>query len=366
MKIVIDGRMLGWTGIGRYTKALLEELPKLDSNNEYVVLIQRKDWAKWEPAAPNFHKAEVNIEPYSLGEQLKLPSVLKRLQPDLVHFLSFNAPIFYGGRRVTTIHDATLLDFKLYRGGGLLVIIYELKYWAMRLVFRRSVRASRHLITDTEQVKSVLVERGYTAPAKVTAIHLGPPPLPSTPITTHPRDYLLYVGNLYASKNLRRLVAAIPLLRQNHPELRLVIVGQADVYAAQLAAYAAELGVSDAVTLTGFVTDQELADYYSHARLYVFPSLSEGFGLPPLEAMALGLPVAASNASCIPEVLGDAAVYFNPLDSTDMAQVIDKLLADPKRLAELKRRGRAHVKTFSWKDMAARTVQVYKDSLGLR
>jgi glycosyltransferase involved in cell wall biosynthesis len=362
MKIVIDGRMLGWTGIGRYTKALLEELEQLDRSNEYAVLIQRKDWGTWEPSSPNFHKVEANSEPYRLGEQLKLPGLIKRLRPDLVHFLSFNAPIMYSGPRITTIHDTTLLDFKNYRGGGSRILLYELKYRAMRVVFWRSMRASEQLITDTEYGKQELVKRGYAPAAKIAAIHLGPPSLPPAKAATQPTksgDYLLYVGNLYPNKNLRRLIATLPLLRRQHPHLRLVIVGQADVYAAQLAAYADELGVGGAVSLTGFVSDAELAGYYHQAKLYVFPSLSEGFGLPPLEAMALGLPVAAADTSCLPEVLGQAAAYFNPHDPAEMARVIGDLLASPKRLAELRQRGYKHVKTFSWKRMAEQTLALY-------
>jgi glycosyltransferase involved in cell wall biosynthesis len=364
MKIVIDGRMLGWTGIGRYTKALLEELQQLDRQTEYVVLIRQKDWELWQPSQPNFTRVQTTIEPYSLGEQVQLAWLLYRLQADLVHFLAFNAPILYFKARVTTIHDATLLDYKTARGGGWLAVLYELKHWAMRLVFWWSTKTSKAVITDTEYGKSVLVSRGYAAAAKITAIHLGAPKLPTTTggaILADP--YLLYVGNLYPYKNLRRLIVAMPILRRTYPDLRLVIVGSADRFAAQLQDYARQQGADKAVIFTGFVSDEELAAYYSHAKLYVFPSLSEGFGLPPLEAMVRGLPVAAAKASCLPEVLGDAAAYFDPTDSADIARVIGETLADTKRLSGLKRAGLKRVKQFSWKRMAEQTLAVYKSAL---
>jgi glycosyltransferase involved in cell wall biosynthesis len=365
-RIVIDGRMLGWTGIGRYTKSLLEELEQLDADNSYVVLIQRKDWSRWTPAQPNFQRFEVNINPYSFGEQLRLPWILYGLRADMVHFLNFNSPLLYLRKRVVTIHDLTLLDFKNYRGDGWKKLVYELKYLVMRVVFRAAVTAATKIITDTEYNKDELLTRNYAPAAKITAIHLGTPRLPA--VTAHSRPanqspYLLYVGNLYPYKNILRVIEALPQLLIKYPTLSFIIVGDEDVFSRELHRRIKELRLEQAVVFTGFVSDSELADYYRRATLYVFPSLSEGFGLPPLEAMSYGLPVVAANASCLPEVCGEAAAYFNPHDVADITRVINESLGDPKRLAALKAAGLKRIKTFSWKRMAEQTLAVYKEAL---
>lgn len=364
--IVIDGRMLGWTGIGRYTRSLLEELERIDSNNRYTVLVQRQDWERWAPTRPNFERLETNIPPYSFGEQWRLPWVLYRQRADLVHFLNFNSPLLYLKKRVVTIHDLTLLDFKNYRGSGWLKLVYELKYRAMRLVFWRAVRGATRVITDVHYNRELLATRGYAPTAKTTAIPLGMPDLPAAPSGTassYPKPYLLYVGNLYPYKNLVGVVEALPQLLRLHPNLRFVIVGKEDVFSAGLRQRARELKVGTAVVFTGFVSDAELAAYYHGAVAYVFPSLSEGFGLPGLEAMGYGLPVAAADASCLPEVYGDAAVYFDPHSPADIARVVGDLLNNSRQRTALKARGLAHVKTFSWQRMATQTLAVYQQAL---
>jgi len=365
-KIIIDGRMLGWTGIGRYTLSLLEQLEELDTDNTYVVLIQRKDWDRWSPQKANFSRLEVTIEPYTFAEQYRLPGVLNQQRADLVHFLNFNSPILYHKRRVVTVHDLTLLDFKNYRGNGSHKLAYEIKYRAMRAVIRSAIGGATAVITDTKYNKDQLAQRGYTTASKITPIPLGLPELPLVSAATkapQQNSYLLYVGNLYPYKNLRAIIEALPRLIEKRPNLKLVIVGKEDVFAKELKQRARELNVTGAVVFSGFVSDAELAAYYRDATVYVFPSLSEGFGLPGLEAMGYGIPVAAAKASCLPEVYGNAAAYFNPHDVADIARVVGGLLDDDKQRADLKRRGLAHIKTFSWRRMAEQTLEVYKAAL---
>lgn len=152
MIIVIDARALSWTGVGRYAKGLLDHLQDVDRENNYKVLMGRSDWSLWEPKSPNFTRIETNIKPYSLGEQVRLAALLYRLKPDLVHFLSFNAPVLYLRPHVTTIHDLTLVDYK-NRRGGLKSLIYELKYWVMRVILGRIIRTSRAIITPAEYTR---------------------------------------------------------------------------------------------------------------------------------------------------------------------------------------------------------------------
>jgi len=135
MKIAIDARMLYWTGIGRYTKALLDELEQIDAENTYVVLMRKADWGLWEPTAPNFTKVEASVNPYTLGEQWAFYLQLRALGVDLVHFTAPNTPLLYQGRRVVTIHDLTLVDYDTSRGRGLAKLLRSAKRLPFRLVF---------------------------------------------------------------------------------------------------------------------------------------------------------------------------------------------------------------------------------------
>lgn len=148
------------------------------------------------------------------------------------------------------------------------------------------------------------------------------------------KPYILYVGNDYPHKNLKRLKLAFEKLRGNGLDYELVLI-------------------------TKFVSEEELDNLYKNASLFVFPSLSEGFGLPPLEAMAHGVPVVSSNATCLPEILGDAALYFNPLDVNDMARAIKKTLSSDRVRKALIQQGFEQIKKYSWEKMAEETLKIY-------
>lgn len=356
MRIIIDGRMLGWTGVGVYTLHLLDELQAIDTKNEYLVLVQSVDWDKWEPKAANFSKIKADFAPYSLSEQLGLAKLLKQLKPDLVHFVSPNIPILYRGKHVTTIHDLTLVDYKNVRGNHLL---YEIKYWAFRWVIRAAARRSDAIIADTNFGKADLQKRYQPRQTEVIypAVdieNVKPEPYPIE------KPYLLYVGNAYPYKNLGRLIKAFVLL--DRPELKLVLVGKKDYFYEQLEERikTQEPRSKNRIVFTDYLPMTQVAWLYQNAELYVFPSLSEGFGLPGLGAMSFGTPVAAADASCLPEVYGDAAIYFDPKSSPDMAQKIDALLNSPDELARLRKIGPGHARQFSWRKMATETLSVYE------
>jgi glycosyltransferase involved in cell wall biosynthesis len=364
MRIVIDGRMLYWTGVGRYTKRLLENLEQLDSENEYLVLMRKADWDLWEPKAKNFSRVEANFDPYTLGEQIGLARLLSKLRPDLVHFTAPNTPLFYRGGRVVTVHDLTLIDYDTSRGGGIEKLLRGLKRLPFRLVFRNSVRGAAAIITDTEYVKNQLVSRYRVASERITASLLGADPLLAKP---EPIDrfgvgegFLLSWGNFYPYKNLSSTVSALKLLAKKRPGLKLVLPGKPDYFRARLEEQVKELGLTERVFFVGFVTDGELMALCQAASLYVYPSLSEGFGLQGLESMSQGLPVLAARASCLLEVYGEAAEYFDPASVADQADKIDALLDDKARLEGLARGGRERVKQFSWRKMAEETLEVYE------
>ena len=364
MKIVIDGRMLYWTGVGRYTKALLESLEQLDLKNEYVVLVRKADWKLWEPKAGNFKRVEVNIDPYTVGEQLKLPRVIEELGADLVHFTAPHAGMLYRGKKLVTVHDLTLLDYDTSRGTGFKKWLRGLKRWPFKVILWANLRTAAAVLTPTVYVKEQLVGRFNVAGSKVHVTPLAADPLLGKPEPIEKfkvgEGFLLYWGNYYPYKNVGSTLEALKLLTAKRPDLRLVLAGKPDYFQEQLKARADELGLGERVRFLGFVSDGELMSLCKAAALLVLPSFSEGFGLQGLEAMPHGVPVLAANASCLPEVYGDAAVYFDPRDPKDQAGKIDDLLRHDELRKKLVAAGYYRVKVFSWERTARRTLEVYR------
>lgn len=367
MRIAIDARIL-FTTTGRYVERLLHHLQDIDASNEYVVLLRARDRDRWRPRAKNFATVVADIEPYGFAEQLPFARLLHGLDADLVHFTVPNHPITYRRPHIVTVHDLTLLDFvhrlegRPERG--------SLRYRAKRAVFSGVVwwtaRMSTAVITPTKYVRDQLIHRFGAAPARVHVTSEGADPLAADPRPTdrgQGDDFLLSVGNAYPYKNLWRLIRAFAQL--GRPGLTLLLVGSPDAFWDELERRARASGI-EGVIFAGFVPDDELAWLYQRARLFVFPSLSEGFGLPGLEAMRYGAPVVSSDASCLPEVYGEAAAYFEPTDTEALASLLARLLDDEARLEELRRAGSALVRRYSWRRMAEQTLELYRACVGPR
>jgi glycosyltransferase involved in cell wall biosynthesis len=273
-------------------------------------------------------------------------------------------PIFYRKKIVTTTHDLTILKFKI--SSQLPKLINALRLRGYRFLMWQTHRKTKHVITPTQFVADDVNKRYLFTNRKTTVtLEASDPPLPGKAKTPEnpPEKFIMYTGNAYEFKNLERLVGAFCILKEQHENLKLVFVGKRKYHLKKLQRWAKRQPCYDDIIFTGFIPDEELKWYYQNARAYVFPSLSEGFGLPGLEAMAHGCPVVSSNASCLPEVNGDAAEYFNPLDITDMAESIDKVISSEPVRKKLIEKGYENAKRFSWKRMANQTLQVYKDVL---
>lgn len=367
MKIVIDGRMYGprrWTGIGRYLQHLLRQLEQLDHENEYVVLVGEENFDDYTPRAPNFRKVLSSAKPYGLAEQTRLTWQLWRLRPDLVHFPAPNSPLLYRGRRVTTVHDLTLLFYSTARGTGAKKWLREAKRWPFRAVLWTSVHARGQVMTPTEFVKQQLIERYHLDGGRVSSallgIDLNSAEPEAVPGVSAPDPYVLYVGNCYPYKNVDRLAEALKKVVQLHPDLKFVMVGRDDYFRELFKEKIRDLALDDRTVYTGPVSDGQLRWLYRHAKLYVNPSLSEGFGLQGLEAMVSGVPVVAARASCLPEVYGEAALYFAPDDTEGLAHTMLQALDDGSVRKQMVARGKQRVKEFSWQLMAEKTLEAYR------
>jgi len=364
-RIVIDARESGTT-TGRYVDKLVEYLhrlrPTFAEELDIVILTKTHRVDFMHAIAPKFEVVATPYAEFSFGEQLGFRRQIEGLKPDLVHFGMVQQPVWYEGPVVTTMHDLTTIRF---RNPSKNLLVFTIKQSIYKWVNKRVAHKSAQLITPTEFVKQDVAEYTGADPAKITvtlesADHITDKPRALQSLSGD--DFLMYVGRPLPHKNLQQLINAFAIIKDSHPQLKLVLVGKQDANYVALGQSVHARHLND-VVFTGFASEGQLRWLYENCQAYAFPSLSEGFGLPGLEAMMHGAPVVASNATCIPEVLGNAAHYFDPLDVDDMAAKIAEVLDDKKLRTHLIKAGRARVKKFSWERMAEQTLGVYKDVL---
>jgi glycosyltransferase involved in cell wall biosynthesis len=367
-RIGIDARFygLGSAGLARYTQELVEHIARAKTPHTFVVFIRTEDAAHFRSQRKNIEVRTTNIPHYSFREQVGLKKELQAADLDLMHFTNFNFPLWYRDPFIISINDLTLLRFsgrsKLSR----------FKVGPMRHVMQVGARKSLEILTYSEFQRGLITKNFGVPAAKVRPIYLAVDEqftvAPAAKLAAFRKKqgltepFVMYTGQWREHKNLVRLIKAFKLVKRRF-DGKLVLVGKQDPAFPIIPQTIAEQGLQDDVVLTGFVEDQELPLYYNAAEVFAFPSLAEGFGLPPLEAMACGTPVASSNAGPMPEILGDAADYFNPRSTKDAAEKLIKLLADGRRRERFRKRGLAQVKKYSWSQTAAETLASYETAL---
>jgi glycosyltransferase involved in cell wall biosynthesis len=360
-KIVIDARELR-TSTGRYVERLLHYLQQIDKNNSYLVLLKPKDIESWIPTNKKFTKVECPYKEFSWSEQIDLWRQVKKLKADLVHFTIVQQPIFYRGKVVTTMHDLTTTR---YRNPTKNWLIFTFRRWVYRLVNKIVARKSSVVITPSQYVKDDVARFAKINSRKIMVTYEAADKITDEPLAIEElvgQKFIMYVGRSQPHKNLDRLVQAFDMILKEHPDLYLVLAGKRDLLYRKLALKVKAKGITN-VTFTGFIEDAKLRWLYENAAAYVFPSLSEGFGLPGLEAMVHGCPVVSSNATCLPEIYGEAAEYFDPLNINDMAGAIDRVLKNEATRSKLIKWGRAQAAKYSWEHTARQTLEIYKKVL---
>ena len=360
-RIVIDARESG-TSTGRYIDKLVEHLHGLKSEHEFVVLTKAPRVEFMKSVAPNFRVVESNFKEFTFAEQLGFKRQLKRLKADLVHFGMTQQPVWYRGAKVTTIHDLTTTRFVNPDKNRTLYLLKRVVYsWVMK----RVARDSQAILTPSEYVKNDLVNFAHISPDKVTVTYEAAEPIadPPTPLPDlQNKQFIMYVGRPTPHKNLERLIEAYSLLHAQHPNLYLVLAGKKDANYARIEAKVRAKNLPN-VVFTDFVTDSQLRWLYENCTAYVFPSLSEGFGLPGLEAMVQGAPVVSSNATCLPEIYGEAAHYFDPTNVQAMADAINEVLTDKNLRDKLIAAGKTQAAKYSWQKTAQETLDIYEKVL---
>lgn len=358
--IVIDARNRR-SSTGRYTDRLVQHLQEFDKDNLYTVLVQPGD--DWVMENPNFITVKSRFEQFSFNplDQIAFAWQIYKLKPDLVHFTMTQQPLLYFGNIVTTTHDLTMLRYtrasrfpKWLHGIG--VVLY-------RFMFRWSHSKSKKIIVPSKYVADGLAKYHPFAKRKTVVIYeAGDSPIDvaPTPVDEAEKPFIFHVGAPYPHKNIRRLIKAFEIVKDNHPRLHLVLPGKMkDQFKSDFDNWIHSSPARDSIVAPGFINDAQLKWMYENASAYVLPSLSEGFGLPGVEAMANDCPVIASDSTCLPEIYGDAAEYFRPKNVKDMASAIERVVSDRKLQDELRERGREQIKKYSWRKMAQETLDIY-------
>jgi glycosyltransferase involved in cell wall biosynthesis len=360
-RIVIDARELR-TSTGRYIERLLHYLQQIDEEHQYRILLRPEDMSGWEPINPRFTPVACPYKEFTFGEQLGFARQLRRLRGDLVHFGMTQQPLRYWHKKVTTVHDLTTAR---YTNPSKAWLSFKAKQLVYRLVIKQAARQSAAILVGSQYVKDDLVTFTDIKPEKITVTYEAAEPIAAAAepvISLGGHKFLLYVGRPTPHKNLERLIEAFVQLKAQHPDLVLVLAGKRDANYERIEAEAKRRTIKH-LHFTGHVSEGQLRWLYEHCAAYVFPSLSEGFGLPGLEAMVHGAPVVSSNATCLPEIYGEAAHFFDPLDIPAMANAINEVLTDKELRENLIKLGHEQAKKYSWQRMAEQTLAVYDQVL---
>jgi glycosyltransferase involved in cell wall biosynthesis len=351
-------------GIHTYITHLLQNLPRVDGTFRYTVYTNAQlsvdgltavRPARWPTTRPLARIA---------WEQLAQPFALRRDRPDLLH-TSFVGPLLSRQPSVVTIYDLSFALFpELFRGPNQVYL---------RTATRRSAQHARRVIAISDHTRRD-VHRLYGVPLEridVACPGVDPRFKPLLPGEVEafrrrhnlPDRFFLYLGTLEPRKNLGRLIEACSALEMSN--WRLMLVGGKGWMYEDLFAQAKALGLDDRVTFAGFASSEDLPLWYNAATAFVYPSVYEGFGLPPLEAMACGAPVIASNAAALPEVVGDAGLTVEPDDVAGLAQAMRRVWDDETLRRELSQRGIERAGRFTWEATARATVESYRRALSL-
>jgi len=363
-KIVIDARSLR-TSTGRYVEHLLHYLQEVDTDlsHRYVVLLKLRDMDSWEPTSKRFTKVACPYKEFTFAEQVGLFGQLIKIGPNLTHFAMVQQPILYQGKVVTTMHDLTTLRFNNPSKNR---FKFGVKQRVYRWVNYIAAHKSRAIIVPSEYVKDDVARVMRLNSRKITVTYEAGLSIEAEPEPIEDlvdKQFIMYVGRPNPHKNLERLIEAYSLLKADKPELHLVLAGKRDSLYKHHAHEVEEKGIAD-VHFAGHISDGQLRWLYEQTAAYVFPSLSEGFGLPGLEAMAHGAPVISSNATCLPEIYGEAAYYFDPLDTEALVKAIKAVITRQDLRNKLIEAGHQQVKKYSWKRMAEQTLDIYRQILG--
>jgi glycosyltransferase involved in cell wall biosynthesis len=373
MRVAIDIRRAGDFGVGTYIRNIVNQFARTDSETEYLLIGQQRHLDQFDPLPANFQLLEYPAEPGSFHTHMHLPFLLRNRDVDILHVPWFYAPAVVFSRLVITVHDLT--DVLAPPVGSTPLV------QAGRLFFaRRALNRADRILAVSHSSKRELSRVFGVPEEKIEVVYNAlderflREPMPTDADRVLERHavtdpFVLYAGNIKRQKNLPRLIEAFAVVKadlRDHPEyarLKLLLIGDSAEEHSDLRRAVLRSRVQGEVRFLGFVSHPVLRVFYSRARAFLFPSLYEGFGLPPLEAMAHGTPVLTSNASSLPEVFADAALLVNPENVFEIARGIRQILTEDVTREALIRRGHDLVQKYSWERSANQVREVYRSVL---
>jgi glycosyltransferase involved in cell wall biosynthesis len=377
LRIVIDARRVRDFGIGTYIRNLVDGLGRIDREDRYIVVAGPADVAELPALPPNFQIVPYTTSQNIVVRSLAVQSFLRSFKADLYHVPLNLVPFGMPSPYVVTVHDISTLLYDTQK---------TLQHTLRLQTFRRGLLKATQVIAVSDATRRDVVSMVGIEPERIHLVYNAPDPIFTAPVRSleleeshrimgrYQIDYpfLLYAGNIRPQKNIPRLIEAFAVLKgelAKHPvysNLRLIIIGD------EISKYPAvrhavfQSRVEQAVRFLGFVPIHTLRIFYKAAAAFVFPSLYEGFGLPPLEAMAGGTPVVTSNVSSLPEVVGDAAITVNPENVFDIARGMREALLDDVLRFRCIERGYKQVRRFSWDSTAEQVLAIYRAAAGPR
>lgn len=360
MRIAIDARMIrqdSMHGIARYVYQLLQGLKQRSSRHDYFIIINKGSPLEEIAWPPFMNLIHVHSPWISIREQRELPKMLKGLSIDLFHAPSFVAPIFVPCAMVMTIHDLNHMVLPQFY-----TLFHQMYY---QVVVQRSIKRSRFILTVSKFSKKEIVRTLELDPEKIFVTYNG---VSEDYKPVEDQNYLEYVRDIYGlperfvfcvsnnkpHKNVHQLVRAYCY---SNVDIPLVLACPTDP---NLIKIAENYGKKHLVYFSKFIEEEHLPAVYSLTDLFVYPSTYEGFGLPPLEALACGAPVVVARSSSLPEVVGDNAIFANPFDYKAIAEALERGVYDEQLREQLRKKGLGHARCFSWDQMIEKTIRVYE------
>ncbi len=372
MRIGIDARFYGPTigggGLGRYVAELVTALQSVDTENEYVLFLRKENFHECRITNAKFTKRMVDVPWYSFAEQRVMPREIALANVNLMHYPHWNVPIFSRVPFVVTIHDLILLeDPSSARATTRNAFVHGLKSIGHRIALEAAIHRSKHIVAISEYTKRSILEHFRVPGGKISVVYNGVrTPIGSEKVTLAElgvqKPYILSVGNAYPHKNIETTLLAFRELCTSDEHTMLALAGKRDVFVEKLEAFALEIGIpSHRLQFINTPSDAMLARLYADAALLVIASRIEGFGIPPLEALAVGTPVAASHTSSLPEVLGNTVQYFDPDDTDALRRLMHDAIHRPSVWHSLRAPGIRQAEKFTWKKTALAMRDIYRN-----
>ena len=363
-RIGIDARLYSQTGVGVYIRNLLYFLDQIETKDiVFFVYLLDQDFKRVNFKNKSFVKKRADCYWHTFNEQINFLKILNKDNLDLMHFTYFSFPVLYTRKYLATIHDLTLNFFKTGKASTKTKLVYELKYLAFKFTLKTQVKKALKIITPTKTVKKDLISYyGRKIESKTVSIYEGvnneliSAKENSDLKTKFPGKFFIYIGNFYPHKNVENLIKAFSQI--NNKDFKLILIGPKDFFVSCLLQLINKLKQEKKIIFYHNQSIDDLVYFYKNAQALIHPSLSEGFGLPIVEAIYFNLPVIASNIPVFKEILEDQYLSFSPNDSKDIEKKINIFMQrksnfDYKKLIE----------KYSFKKMAKETFVIYENIL---